>query len=174
MSSRHRVSILSMVEGNGAHPAGYVDLQLAKQVPFVDALQELGLLEKLRRDGDELKGICPIHGGEKESFGVHVVKGFFNCFACKKKGNVLDFVMFFKKVNVKEAGQWLIDLLERSTDRGETPEGEGVEALMQAMCRALARYLSSVLPLLGDADKIEGELSALLAEEVGRLPVSRE
>ena len=147
-----------MAEENGAHPAGYVDLQRAKQVPFVDALQELGLLEKLRRDGDELKGICPLHGGEKESFGVHVVKGFFNCFACKKKGNVLDFVMFFRKVNVKEAGQWLIDLLERSTDRPETPAGEELGAIMQAMCRALGRYLSCSVAALGRCGQDRGRI----------------
>jgi hypothetical protein len=165
-----------MAERNGTQQAGYVDLNRAKQVPFVDALQELGLLENLRRDGDELKGICPLHGGEKESFGVHVSRGVFNCFACKKKGNVLDFVMFFKKVNVKEAGQWLIALLERSTDRGETPavavEESGTG--MQAMCRAIARYLSAAFPMLGDADKIAGELGVLLAEETGTLPVSGE
>jgi CHC2 zinc finger len=163
-----------MTERNGTQPAGYVDLNRAKQVPFVDALQELGLLENLRRDGDELKGICPLHGGEKESFGVQVVRGVFNCFACKKKGNVLDFVMHFKQVNVKEAGQWLIALLERSTDRQETPAEAGEEggSGMQAMCRALGRYLSRAFPMLGDADKIAGELGVLLAEETGKLPVS--
>jgi CHC2 zinc finger len=163
-----------MTERNGTQPAGYVDLNRAKQVPFVDALQELGLLEKLRRDGDELKGICPLHGGEKESFGVHVARGVFNCFACKKKGNVLDFVMHFNKVNVKEAGQWLIALLERSTDRQETPAVAGEESgsRMQALCRALGRYLSAAFPMLGDADKIAGELGVLLAEETGTLPVS--
>src|SRR5437763_1178136 len=121
--------------GENGVKTGFVDLNRAKQVPFVDALHELGLLEKLRRDGDELKGISPLHGGEKERFGVHVLKGFFNCFGCKKKGNVLDFVMLAKKVSVKEAGQWLIDLLGRSTDRPETPTGEEPRATMQAMCR---------------------------------------
>jgi hypothetical protein len=142
----------------------------------VDALQELGLLEKLRREGDELKGLCPIHGGEKESFGVHVVRGVFNCFACKKKGNVLDFVMFFQHVNVKEAGQWLIALLERSTDRGETPAVAGEESGsgLRALCRAIARYLSVAFPMLGDADKIAGELGVLLAEETAMMPVSEE
>jgi CHC2 zinc finger len=166
-----------MSDRNGTQPTGYVDLNRAKQVPFVDALQELGLLEQLRRDGDELKGICPLHGGDKESFGVQVVRGVFNCFACKKKGNVLDFVMFFKKVNVKEAGQWLIALLDRSLERadsGETPAvaGEVDGSAMQAMCRAFARYLSAAFPMLGDTDKIKGELGILLAEETGTLPVS--
>jgi CHC2 zinc finger len=173
---------LAMAERNGTQPAGFVDLNRAKQVPFVDALHELGLLEKLRREGDELNGICPLHGGEKESFGVHVVRGVFNCFACKKKGNVLDFVMSYKKVSVREAGQWLIDLLDRSlaeivdqiADRGETPAGEEQGADMQAMCRALARYLSAAFPMLGDANKVAGELGVLLAEETGTLPVSEE
>jgi hypothetical protein len=165
-----------MAERNGTQPAGYVDLNRAKQVPLVDALQELGLLENLRRDGDELKGICPLHGGEKESFGVQVVRGVFNCFACKKKGNVLDFVMFFKKVSVKEAGRWLIDVLERSADQGETPAVAGGHSgsEMQAMCRAVARYLSAAFPMLGSADKIAGELGVLLAEEMEHVPVSEE
>jgi hypothetical protein len=92
----------------------------------------------------------------------------------KKKGNVLDFVMHFKQVNVKEAGQWLIALLERSTDQRETPAVAGEESGsgMQAMCRAIARYLSAAFPMLGDADKIAGELGVLLAEETGTLPVS--
>jgi CHC2 zinc finger len=167
-----------MAERNGAQSAGYVDLNRAKQVPFVDALQELGLLEKLRRDGDELKGLCPLHGGEKESFGVHVGRGVFNCFACKKKGNVLDFVMHLKQVNVKESGQWLIGLLERSTDRvtdrGETPAGLGMEATMHAMCRALAVYLSSAFPMLGDDRAITRELCELLGRELNILSVSDE
>ena len=167
-----------MAERNGAQPAGYVDLNRAKQVPFVDALQELGLLEKLRRDGEELKGICPLHGGEKESFGIHVGRGVFNCFACKKKGNVLDFVMHFKQVNVKEAGKWLIDLLERSTDRvtdrGETLAGQGMEAAMHAMCRAFAVYLSSAFPMLGDDKTITRELCELLGRELGVLSGSEQ
>ena len=167
-----------MAERNGTQPAGFVDLNRAKQVPFVDALEELGLLEKLRRDGDELKGICPLHGGEKESFGVHVVRGVFNCFACKKKGNVLDFVMHMKKVSVKEAGQWLIDLLERSTDqatdRGETPAVLGMEAAMHAMCRTLAVYLSSAFPMLGDNKAITRELCELLGRELNVLSGSEE
>ena len=163
-----------MADRNGTQPAGYVDLNRAKQVPFVDVLHELGLLEALRREGDELKGVCPLHGGEKESFGVHVARGVFNCFACKKKGNVLDFVMHFKKVNVKEAGQWLIALLERSTDEAETPAEAGGESGsgMQVLCRALGRYLSTAFPMLGDADRIAGELGVLLAEETAKLPVS--
>ena len=169
-----------MSERSGTQVGIFVDLSRAKQVPFVDALQELGLLEKLRRDGEELKGICPLHGGDKESFGVHVSRGVFNCFACKKKGNVLDFVMHFKQVNVKEAGQWLIALLDRSleqiADLVETAavarEESGSE--IQAMCRALGRYLSAAFPMLGDADRIAGELVVLLAEETGSFPVSEE
>jgi len=88
---------------------------------------------------------------------------------------VLDFVMHFKQVNVKEAGQWLIALLERSTDQRETPAVAGEESGsgMQSMCRAIARYLSAAFPMLGDTDKIAGELGVLLAEETGTVPVSK-
>jgi DNA primase len=63
----------------------------------------LGLLGTLRRDGEQLQGICPLHkaAGEQESFGVHIGKQTFNCFACKKHGKVLDFVMQFKGIGAK-------------------------------------------------------------------------
>lgn len=155
-----------------------LDFNEAKRVPFVDALQELGLLEKLRRDGDELKGICPLHGGEKESFGVNVTKGVFNCFGCKPKGsNVLDFVMAYKHCDSYEAAQWLLDLGERLKREAEKPlvsvGSDELTVREQAICRAVARYLAVVFAPLGNVEVIEVELGKLVAEEVGKLSGSR-
>jgi DNA primase len=81
-----------MSEGNGSRPEGWVDFSRAKKVPFEAVVAALELSGKLRRYGDEYKGVCPLHGGEKESFGFNVEKGLFHCFGCKRSGNLLDFV----------------------------------------------------------------------------------
>jgi DNA primase len=159
-----------MPEGKGG---GFVDFNVAKQVAFVDALRELELLVGLRRDGDELKGICPLHGGEsgKESFGVNTVKGYFKCFGCKKAGNVLDFTREYRKCALKEAAQWLVDLKERLEREARTPAAVASDELTvreQAICRAVARYLAAVFAPLGNVEVIDKELGKLIAEEVGK------
>jgi hypothetical protein len=73
----------------------WVDFAKAKAVRFEVALEALGLLGSLRRDGEQLQGVCLLHkaSGDKKSFGVHIGKQTFNCFAGKKHGKMLDFVM---------------------------------------------------------------------------------
>jgi len=41
----------------------------------------------------------------------------FTCHQCKKRGNVLDFVMAQRKVKVKEAGEWLAQFFEQGKER---------------------------------------------------------
>jgi hypothetical protein len=45
----------------------------------------------------------------------------FTCHQCKKRGNVLDFVMAQREVKVKEAGEWLAQFFEEEKER--EPEG---------------------------------------------------
>ena len=94
-------------------------------MPFDWALGRLGLLETLTPSGEELKGTCPLpaHTGEKKkgTFFVNVGKGMFICHQCKKRGNVLDFVMAERGVVVKEAGEWLSQFFAREDEK--EPEG---------------------------------------------------
>jgi hypothetical protein len=96
-------------------PKEWVDFAAAKAVRFEVTLEALGLMGSLRRDGEQLQGICPLHkaAGDKESFGVHTGKQTFNCFACKKHGKVLDFVMQVKGIGAKEAAVWLVSLVDK-------------------------------------------------------------
>lgn len=111
-------------------PAGWVDYDAVKKVPFDWALKQLGLFDALTPSGEELKGKCPIpaHTGEKkkDTFYVNVGKGMFTCHQCKKRGNVLDFVIVQREVKVKEAGEWLARFFEE--EKGGEPESvvEGV------------------------------------------------
>jgi DNA primase len=127
-------------------PAGWVDYDAVKKVPFDWVLKQLGLFETLSPSGDELKGKCPIpaHTGEKkkETFYVNIGKGMFTCHQCKKRGNVLDFVMAQREVKVKEAGEWLAQFFAEGretetagvAERAQEFHGESLPSLLFAVC----------------------------------------
>jgi DNA primase len=64
----------------------------------------------MRQKKDELIGFCPFHKESKPSFHVSLSKNAFQCFGCKAKGNILDFVQQKEGVELREAGlligQW--------------------------------------------------------------------
>jgi DNA primase len=53
--------------------------------------------------------------GER-SFSANPVKGVFNCFRCRKKKDVVDFVTFYRGVEPKQAAEWLVSLLPPAQD----------------------------------------------------------
>ena len=62
---------------------------------------------KLRRNGDELRGLCPIHkddGPRKRSFTANTAKSCFNCFVCHAHGDILDFVKAKEGCTLRDAG----------------------------------------------------------------------
>src|SRR5438552_12579133 len=96
---------------NGSQKIFVPDLFVrAKEVTFDVVLGELGLLDQLKIVGDEIRGKCPLCGGER-SFSANPVKGMFNCFRCRKKKDVVDFVTFYQKIEPKQAAEWLVSLL---------------------------------------------------------------
>jgi len=112
-------------------PEDWVDRRQALSVPFEVVLQELlPSTHVLARKGENLQGWCPIGEGhgKKDSFGVNVVKGVFNCYACKKKGNVIDFVMAFNGVPFKTAAQQLINLANNYEEEFDVEPHIGVIA----------------------------------------------
>jgi CHC2 zinc finger len=116
----------AMAQENGSRPEGWVDFSRAKKVPFDVVVEALELSGKLKRQGNEYKGVCPLHGGDKDSFGFNVEKGLFHCFGCKRSGNLLDFVniKLFDGRQIKEAAGWLISLVDGSVDN-DIPVLEG-------------------------------------------------
>jgi DNA primase len=68
----------------------------------------------LRRSGPQpYRGRCPIHRGEGEdAFHANLERDLFQCFACGKRGNVLDFVAAMENSSIREAAL----RLQRSKD----------------------------------------------------------
>jgi hypothetical protein len=168
--------------GENGERKDWVDFAAAKAVPFEMVMEATGLSGKLRRDGEEWKGICPLHGGTKESFGFNVAKGYFKCFGCKRSGNVLDFVnqWLFEGKNIKDAARWLVALATPAAhgnageiapaDEAESSTfvADGLSEHDRAVCRGVARYLAAVFAPLANIDVIEQELARFVSEEVKR------
>lgn len=87
---------------------GWIDFKkLKSEVGFADVLESFDLLGGMELEGRELVGLCPFHEShdpKKRSFNANVKNGTFHCFACRKSGNVLDFVKLYQNVGLKEAG----------------------------------------------------------------------
>ena len=149
----------------------------AKQVPFDVVLSELGLLDHLQVAGDEIRGKCPLCGGER-SFSANPVKGVFNCFRCKKHKDVIDFVKFYRGVEPKYAAEWLVSLLPPMQEQDdEQPEGESTLTesaltprevrLLQLMSRACARYAGIMVSAMA-SEKLEEIALRIVREEIAQ------
>jgi hypothetical protein len=151
----------------------------AKEVTFDVVLGELGLLDQLNVVGDEIRGKCPLCGGER-SFSANPVKGMFQCFRCKKKKDVIDFVGFYRKVEPRQAAEWLVSLLPHEEDEvEEDAEAEGESdlsvlcltprevRLLQLMARACARYAGVIVSAIG-SEQLEAVAWKVVRGEIAK------
>lgn len=72
-----------------------------------DIVAVVGQHVKLRKAGQNHKGLCPFHSEKSPSFNVNSDKGFFYCFGCHKKGDVFTFVMELEGKSFIEAAETL-------------------------------------------------------------------
>src|SRR6266478_8053879 len=111
----------------------WVDFKAVKAAVSMETILGRYGVNWLRKSDDELRGRCPIHQGEGQStFHVNLSKNVFNCFSCKARGNVLDFVAAMEKCTVRDAGlkltQWFsISKTVLADNAKQKPESRGVE-----------------------------------------------
>jgi len=88
----------------------WVDFKAVKQAVSMQMVLDHYHINWLRKNGDELRGRCPIHKGEGDrTFHVNLKKSAFNCFSCKARGNVLDLVAAMEQCSVRHAALKLRD-----------------------------------------------------------------
>jgi hypothetical protein len=87
-------------------------------------LDRFGILEHLEERGAELVGWCPFgkEHGKADSFAFNVEKRSFQCFACKARGSVLDFVAKHQGVNLREAAKIVLDIMGKGGAAGSVEE----------------------------------------------------
>ncbi|MBP6985175.1 MAG: DNA primase [Alphaproteobacteria bacterium] len=66
---------------------------------FLDLLRERAILSEvvsqkvvLKKNGNEMKGLCPFHKEKTPSFHVNDARGFYHCFGCQAHGDVFSFL----------------------------------------------------------------------------------
>ena len=149
----------------------------AKEVKFDVVLGHIGWLHQLKVAGDEMRGMCPLCRGER-CFSANPVKGKYNCFRCKTGGDVVDFMRLYRKVEPKEAAEWLVSLLppvqdeiEQQTEEGNVLSASGLSArevrLLQLMARACARYAGTLVSAIA-SEQLEAVAWRVVKEEIAK------
>lgn len=84
-------------------------------------LEYFGILEHLKPHGQELVGWCPFgkEHGKEDSFSFNVEKKSFQCFACKARGSILDFIAKFRGVTLREAAKVVLEILGEGMNEKE-------------------------------------------------------
>ena len=77
--------------------------EVKQRVSLADVLARYGLLGTFKQRGDGLVGLCPFHRERTPSCHISLAKNAFQCFGCKRRGNVLDFVALMEHVGVRQA-----------------------------------------------------------------------
>lgn len=105
-----------------SEPKDWVDFRLVKSAVSFRQVLDRYQVDWLRKSGSELRGKCPIHQGEGErTFHVNLEKGAFNCFSCRARGNVLDFVAAMERCSVRDAALKLRDWFGVASDAHPSP-----------------------------------------------------
>lgn len=81
--------------------------ELRARLNFEDVLRHYRVV--VARKGDQHLGPCPLPGHPKEkrgnTFSANIPRGIFQCFACKAKGNVLDFAGLMAGVDIENGAE---------------------------------------------------------------------
>jgi DNA primase len=102
----------------------WVDFKTVKAAVTMQMVLDRYGVNWLRKKENELRGRCPIHRGDgADAFHVNVEKNAFQCFSCKKRGNVLDFVAAMEQCTVRDAAvklaEWFAPSLAAAGGDGE-------------------------------------------------------
>jgi DNA primase len=96
----------------------YVDFaELKAKVSITDVFGMLGIdLQRFKTHGDQLRGTCPIHGGDNpRGFVVTPGKGLWYCFSGCGGGDIIKLVSKMRKLTPKEAAELIAERFGNST-----------------------------------------------------------
>jgi len=129
-----------------AFPPGFLD-ELRARISLSDVIGRKVALK--RRSGAEFAGLCPFHNEKTPSFTVNDKKGFFYCFGCHEKGDVVGFVMKTEGLSFPEAVEKLAREAGLEVPRATPGERERAEraSSLQEIVEHAARWFQKQLRL---------------------------
>jgi DNA primase len=89
--------------GRKVSVVGIVDDDIARVRAATDFVAVAGEHMALRRVGTRWVGLCPFHNEKTPSFSVNAELGFFYCFGCGAKGDVITFVRELEHLDFVES-----------------------------------------------------------------------
>jgi DNA primase len=108
-----------------------------------DLVAIVGQYTQLKRVGRNHSGLCPFHSEKTPSFSVNGEKGFFYCFGCQAKGDVISFVRDIEHLDFVGAVEWLAGrtgITLRYTDENESENRKRKGRLTDAVAKAVDWY----------------------------------
>lgn len=97
---------------------------IKSRVSIEDVLDHYGI-GNLKPRKNELVGLCPFpqHEDTRASFSANTIKNVFQCFGCKKSGNILDFVAQMEGCDIRQAAlmtqEWFGIASEKPTNNSQ-------------------------------------------------------
>lgn len=118
--------------------AGFTPDLLEEIRSRVDIVELVGQWVKLKRAGENWKGLCPFHTEKTPSFTVNPKKGIFHCFGCKAGGDAFSFLRKQERLDFPEAVRALAERagVELPTERAERAQESRLDGLRAVMARA--------------------------------------
>ena len=118
--------------------AGFTPDLLEEIRSRVDIVELVGQWVKLKRAGENWKGLCPFHTEKTPSFTVNPKKGIFHCFGCKAGGDAFSFLRKQERLDFPEAVRALAERagVELPTERAERAQDSRLDGLRAVMARA--------------------------------------
>jgi len=141
--------------------------ELKQRITIKEILDHYGLLSSMAQKRDELIGKCPFHKESKSSFHASLTKNAFQCFGCKAKGNILDFVCQKEGVELREAGILISQWFGIGNEPKAAPEGKN-SAKKGAKDDQLAKEGEIINPPLRFALKLDSEHAYLKERGLSR------
>lgn len=109
-------------------------MRRVREIPIEDAIAPYVALKK---EGKNLKGLCPFHNDTSPSFYVNQTKGIYKCFSCGEGG---DLIKFFKTLNKTDFTETMLGLCQRHSITPEYEDPRDNERwVTQQTVRAAAR-----------------------------------
>ena len=114
-------------------PGGYSQQLLDEIRSRADILEIVGQVVKLKRTGENWKGLCPFHTEKTPSFTVNPKRNIYHCFGCGAGGDAFRFLMRHDRLAFPEAVRALAERtgVVLAASREAEPEAAGkLEALI--------------------------------------------